>query len=260
MRKALDEGQFQLFYQPLVGARCNRIVALEALLRWNDPDGEAVGPDLFIPIAEETGLIDRIGLFVLERACQEAAAWPDLQLAVNVSAAQLRNPDFPLHLAEILQKTGFPARRLELEITETYVVLQPEIANRVLSQIQRLGVKIALDDFGTGYASIGFLRQFNFDTLKIDRSLVVDAISDDGARAMVHASIVVARALGMAVVAEGIENEAQAHFMRVAGCDTLQGWLYAPAVAAGEVYDLVNSFADGDWTEAQSPARKMAAS
>jgi diguanylate cyclase (GGDEF)-like protein len=253
MRVALDEGHFQVFYQPLIGARCSRVVSLEALLRWNDPDGAIVGPDQFIPIAEETGLIDRIGLLVLDRACRDGLAWPGLQLAINVSAAQLRNPDFPARLAEILRETGFPAHRLELEITETYVVQQPEIANRVLAEIQQLGVKIALDDFGTGYASIGFLRQFNFDTLKIDRSLVVDAISDDGARAMVHASIVVARALGMAVVAEGIENEAQAHFMRVAGCDHLQGWLYSPAVAAHEVASLVNSIANATQAELDLP-------
>ena len=261
MRHALDNDEFQLVYQPLIGARDNKVVALEALLRWNDQDGNAVEPSLFVPIAEQTGLIDRIGLFVMERACRDAISWGDLMLTINVSAAQLRNPDFPQHLAGLLAETGFPAHRLELEITETYVVLQPEIANRVLSEIQKLGVRIALDDFGTGYASIGFLRQFNFDTLKIDRSLVVDAIADDGARAMVHASVVMARALGMAVVGEGIENEAQAHFMRVAGCDYLQGWLYSVAVAPTDVMNLVGSIEGvGPAVDHLNPARRLRAS
>ena len=260
MRFALEQQHFQVFYQPLIGARCNRVIAVEALLRWFDPGGEEMCPDQFIPIAEESGLIDKIGLFVLDRACRDAMAWPHLQLAVNISAAQLRNPEFPAHLAKILADTGFPARRLELEITETYVVRQPEIANRVLAEIQQLGVKIALDDFGTGYASIGFLRQFNFDTLKIDRSLVIDAIADESARAMVHASVVMARALGMAVVAEGIENEAQAHFMRVAGCDFLQGWLYSHAVVADDVVALIHSMGSADEEEFDFPLPKLRAS
>jgi EAL domain-containing protein (putative c-di-GMP-specific phosphodiesterase class I) len=246
MRQALTNGHFEVHYQPLVDARTTTVVSLEALLRWNNPDGENLSADVFIPIAEETGLIDRIGLFVLNQACQNAVSWPNVRLSVNISSAQLRNPDFPSHLEKILVQTEFPAERLELEITETYVVLDPTVAIRVLAEIQRLGIKIALDDFGTGYASIGFLRQFQFDTLKIDRSLVVEAAKDEGARAMVQASIVVARALGMSVVAEGIESEAQALFMRAAGCDQLQGWHYSRAVKANDVLAVIRAIGETD--------------
>lgn len=241
MRRALDRGEFEVHYQPQVGASTNTVQTLEALVRWTGTNNMEIGPDRFIPIAEETGLIDRIGLFVLDRACRDALAWPDIQLAVNISAAQLRNPDFPGNLWAIIERTGFPPERLELEITETYVVLDPIVATRVMTEIQRLGIRIALDDFGTGYASIGFLRQFNFDTLKIDKSLVMDAVTSEGARAMIQASIVVARSLGMSVVAEGVENEAQDMLMRVAGCDQLQGWLYSKAVTADAVLPLIHA-------------------
>lgn len=243
MRRGLELGHFHVHYQPLVDARTYKVETLEALLRWSDPDAPTPTPDRFVPVAEETGLIDRIGLFVLETACRDALEWGNAKVAVNVSAAQLRNPLFPKQLREILAKTGLRPSRLELEITETYIVLDTDMAVGVLHEMHKLGVGIALDDFGTGYASIGFLRQFQFDALKIDRSLVVDAVREESARALVHASIVVARALGMSVVAEGIENEAQAHFMRVAGCDLLQGWLFAKAVSASEVPDLMRSIA-----------------
>jgi diguanylate cyclase (GGDEF)-like protein len=239
IRIALDDDQFEVHYQPLVDARTHKIVAVEALLRWNDPNHAPIGPAEFVPVAEETGLIDRLGLFVLRRACRDAMAWPDVTLSVNVSAAQLRNPDFPALLKTTLDESGLPAERLELEVTETYVVLDPDVAKAVLAEIQALGVKVALDDFGTGYASIGFLRNFNFEKLKIDRSLVADSLTDEGARAMLHASVAVARALGMSVVAEGIENEDQASLMRIAGCDQLQGWLFSYAIEVGAMTQMV---------------------
>jgi diguanylate cyclase (GGDEF)-like protein len=239
IRIALDEEKFEVHYQPLVDARTHKIVAVEALLRWDDPNHAPIGPAEFVPVAEETGLIDRLGLFVLKRACRDAMAWPDLNLSVNVSAAQLRNPDFPALLQSVLEDSGLTPERLELEVTETYVVIDPEVARTVLENIQKLGVKVALDDFGTGYASIGFLRKFNFEKLKIDRTLVAESIVDEGARAMLYASVAVARALGMSVVAEGIENEAQASFMRVAGCDQLQGWLFSYAIEAGAMTQMI---------------------
>jgi diguanylate cyclase (GGDEF)-like protein len=246
MRQSLEDGHFEVQYQPLVDARTGQVVSLEALLRWNDPAAQNLTADIFIPIAEETGLIDRIGLFVLTKACTDAKDWLEVRLSVNISSAQLRNPDFPSHLKKILDETQFPAERLELEITETYVVLNPKIAVKILADIQMLGIKIALDDFGTGYASIGFLRQFQFDTLKIDQSLVSEAVSDEGARAMVQASIVVARALGMQIVAEGIENEEHAIFMRAAGCDHLQGWYFSRAVKSIDVLTMIQAIGSGD--------------
>jgi len=231
LKDALDADEFEVHYQPIIDARTGEVASVEGLLRWDRQGMAEIGPDRFIPVAEETGLIDRLGQFVMRRACRDAAGWPT-RLSVNVSSAQLRNPEFPRQLKHLLDQSGFPADRLELEVTETYVVLDPVMAGKVLSGIRELGVRLALDDFGTGYASIGFLRQFAFDTLKIDKTLIADAIHDSGARAMLHASIAVARALNMTTVAEGIENEAQAQFMRAAGCDYLQGWLFSRAVDA----------------------------
>jgi diguanylate cyclase (GGDEF)-like protein len=235
LRKALDRQEFRLKYQPLVDAITGRIVAVEALLRWERPDGVPIGPDVFIPIAEESGLIDPIGLWVLHKACNDAIGWEGIKLSINVSAAQLRNPEFPIQLGHMLEETGFPPSRLELEVTETYLVLDPIVAGRSMEMIKQFGVGVVLDDFGTGYASIGFLRKFRFEKLKIDRSLIVDAAIDDGSHAMMVSSIAVARAMDMDVTAEGVETEAQADLVRIAGCDQIQGWLYFKPIPANEV-------------------------
>ncbi len=225
LRSALERNEFRMVYQPLVKAKDGQTVGFEALLRWDCGATPPIGPDRFIPIAEDTGLIDRIGRFALRTACTDAKDWPDLlTLSVNISAAQLRNPHFPEIVSSVLVETGVPAHRLMLEITETCIVNDPALARRVLTALRALGVRVALDDFGSGFASIGFLRQFTFDTLKIDRTLVIEAIGDKAASAMLHSSVAVARALGIQTVAEGIETEAQALMMRAAGCDILQGW------------------------------------
>ena len=226
LRSALLNEEFRVLYQPLVDAKSRRVVSVEALLRWVRPDGKLIGPDVFIPIAEESGLINSIGLWVLRVACGDALAWGNIKLSVNISAAQLRNPEFPIQLGNIIEETGFPAERLELEITETCLVLDPVVAERSLDIIRGFGVSVALDDFGTGYASIGFLRQFRFQKLKLDRSLVVDSAGDESSRAMMLSSISMARALKMDVTAEGVETQAQADLVRSAGCDQIQGWLY----------------------------------
>ena len=235
LRGALAKGEFEVVYQPLVDARSGAIVAVESLLRWERPDGKKIGPNVFIPVAEESGLINGIGLWVIERACRDALAWPSIKLSVNISAAQLRNPEFPIQLGQILEETGYPPERLELEITETCLVIDPIIAERSLNVIRGFGVEISLDDFGTGYASIGFLRQFRFEKLKLDRSLVTQAQADEGSRAMMLSSISVARAMKMDVTAEGVETEEQADLVRAAGCDQIQGWLYYKAMPAHEV-------------------------
>lgn len=247
MRNGLAEGEFDLAYQPLVDAEDGAIVAVEALLRWNRRDGKKIGPNVFIPVAEESGIINPIGLWVLREAVCNARRWKGITLSVNISAAQLRNPEFPVKLGEILEETGFEAERLELEVTETCLVLDPVVAERSLDVIRKFGVKISLDDFGTGYASIGFLRQFRFEKLKLDRSLVVQAGEDDGSRAMMLSSIAVARALKMGVTAEGVETIEQADMVRLAGADQIQGWLYYKALPAEEVDALI---------EAQNAARK----
>jgi diguanylate cyclase (GGDEF)-like protein len=232
LRRALQQDQFHVEYQPVVDANGQYVVSLEALLRWTRSDGTMISPAEFIPIAEESGLINGIGQWVLERACSDALHWDSVQLAVNISAAQLRNPEFPAQLARILSETGFPASRLELEVTETYLVVDPVLASQTLEGIRKLGVKIALDDFGTGYASIGFLRKFQFDKLKIDRSLVVEAATNPASRTLLRASVAIARALEMKVTAEGVENQTQANLAKMAGCNQLQGWLYFKSMRA----------------------------
>ena len=238
LHRALHENEFEVAYQPLVDAGDGRIVAVEALLRWNRTRGPVIGPNVFIPVAEESGLINPIGLWVLRQSVADALRWPGIALSVNISAAQLRNPEFPIKLGEILEETGFPPHLLELEVTETCLVLDPVVAERTLEVIRGFGVRISLDDFGTGYASIGFLRRFRFEKLKLDRSLVVQAGEDDGSRAMMLSSIAVARALEMGVTAEGVETDAQADLVKAAGCDQIQGWLYYKAMPASEIDDL----------------------
>lgn len=240
LRQGLANDEFRLHYQPLVDCHTREIVAVESLIRWERPDGKKIGPNVFIPVAEESGLINPLGLWVLRRACLDALAWDRIKLSVNISAAQLRNPEFPIQLGHILEETGFEAERLELEITETCLVLDPVVAERSLDVIRGFGVNVALDDFGTGYASFGFLRQFRFEKLKLDRSLVVQAGEDDGSRAMMLSSITVARAMKMEVTAEGVETEEQAEMVRAAGCDQIQGWLYFKAMPASEIAQHLN--------------------
>ena len=235
MRAALLKEEFKVHYQPLVDAQSGKVVAVESLIRWNRPDGKPIGPNVFIPVAEESGLINAIGLFVLRQSCTDALDWNGIKLSVNISAAQLRNPEFPIHLGQILEETGFEPERLELEITETCLVLDPVVAERSLDVIRGFGVNVVLDDFGTGYASIGFLRQFRFQKLKLDRSLVVDSADDESSRAMMLSSISMAQALKMGVTAEGVETEAQADLVRAAGCDQIQGWLYFKAMPKEEI-------------------------
>src|SRR5688572_2043628 len=235
LRDALKRGEFRLAYQPLVDARSDEIVAVEALIRWKQADGSMISPAVFIPVAEKCGLIYPIGLWVLRTACREALDWDGIKLSINVSPAQLRNPEFPIELGHILEETGFPASRLELEVTETYLVSDPVVANRNLDVIRKFGVGIALDDFGTGYASIGFLRNFRFEKLKLDRTMIVEAGQDHGSLAMMASSIAVARAMDMEVTAEGVETEAQADMVRTAGCDHIQGWYFYKAITAPEI-------------------------
>ncbi|MCB2066412.1 MAG: EAL domain-containing protein [Erythrobacter sp.] len=241
LRQAIERDEFYMHYQPLVDLGSNSIVAVEALLRWNRGTREPIGPNVFIPIAEETGLINPIGRWALEQACIDAQDWHGIKLSVNVSAAQLRNPEFPIQLGHILEKTGFPPERLELEITETYLVGDPQVAGRAMEMIRGFGVGVALDDFGTGYASIGFLRKFRFEKLKLNRSLIVEAADDDSSKAMMVSSIAVARAMHMDVTAEGIETDAQATIARLAGCDQMQGWLYYKALPPEEITRILTN-------------------
>ena len=244
MRAALPAGEFKLQFQPLVDAATGRIASAEALIRWERTDGERCGPDKFIPVAEESGFIEELGTWVLIEACRAACQWPQIKLSVNVSPAQLRDPSFPTILGHVLEDTRFPPERLEIEITETHFVGDQKVVGRSLEVIRGFGVGVALDDFGSGYASIGFLRKFRFEKLKIDRSLILEAGESQASRAMMISSIALARALDMQVTAEGIETIEQAEFARSAGCDHMQGWLYSKAVSAEEILRHIEAGTD----------------
>lgn len=224
---ALARKEFEPYFQPQVDLATRRIVGFETLLRWRHPVRGLISPLDFIPLAEETGLIDPIGEWVLRRACEIAATWPaDLRLAVNVSARQLRSPSFPAALASTLAETGLEPHRLELEITESALLdINSEVRTTLLAMKER-GVRISMDDFGTGYSSLSCLRSFPFDKIKIDRSFVHAMVEDGDSRAIVVAILQLARSLGMSTTAEGIETEEQADLLHREGCEEAQGFLF----------------------------------
>lgn len=240
LRDAVATDALHVVYQPIYEAQTMRPALVEALLRWDHPRQGAVSPDLFISVAEENGLMDAVGDWVLRNACRDALQWPEIRLAINVSPVQFRNPGFDRNLAAILQETGFPAERLEVEMTETHLVTFPDRAQHIVASLRILGVSVALDDFGTGYSSIGYLRRFSFDKLKIDRSLVHGVSVDLETRRLCEATIGLGRALNLEVTAEGIESEADAEIMRQAGCSYLQGFAFARPMPAAAISELLN--------------------
>ena len=234
---AVDAGEFTLHYQPVVDAATLQIRSFEALLRWHNPDLGHISPTKFIPIAEETGMLGRIGEWVLRTACREATTWPsDIAIAVNVSPRQLRDPGFIVTLVSALTQAGLEPHRLELEVTETVFLELTASTQKVLQQIQSLGVRLAMDDFGTGYSSLGYLRRAEFDTLKIDRSFVQSMSHDDPeSTAIIRAIVALAGSLGMKTVAEGVANEEQLELIRTLGCDRLQGYIFSKPVSGTTV-------------------------
>jgi EAL domain-containing protein (putative c-di-GMP-specific phosphodiesterase class I) len=198
-----------------------------------------VSPAEFIPIAEETGLIEEIGDWVLRTACAEAVHWPDhVRVAVNVSPVQFRSQTLSLKVAAALAETGLDPRRLELEITEAVLIADDDAALVALSQLRELGVRIALDDFGTGYSSLSYLQRFPFDKIKIDRSFVNDIVESDGSCAIIQAVVNIAAARNMTTTAEGVETDMQRELLRTLGCTEMQGYLFSPAKPAAEVVAL----------------------
>ncbi|WP_031522613.1 putative bifunctional diguanylate cyclase/phosphodiesterase [Siccibacter colletis] len=238
IRDGLLRNEFDVWYQPIVDARTLATVGVEALVRWPRRPAGALPPDQFIGIAETSGLIYALGQFVLRRACQDLLSLSDLKLSVNISPAQFRDPEFENKVAGVITGSGFPAHRLQLEVTETYVLENPERARTAIVNLKGLGTAVALDDFGTGYSSIGYLRRFNFDTIKIDKSLAGLIDTDEQAAALVGGTIRIASALGMAVTAEGIENEKQMKLLRLAGCDQLQGYWFSEPMPIEDLRSL----------------------
>ncbi|MFN7724924.1 MAG: putative bifunctional diguanylate cyclase/phosphodiesterase [Rubrivivax sp.] len=236
MRQALVSNRFRLHYQPQVRLQDGVLVGAEALIRWRDPELGEVSPARFIPVAEDSGFIVAIGDWVLSQAVRQAALWHEsgreVPIAVNVSALQFQQAQFVERVASVLAVSGLPPRLLELELTESILVHDADEALQRLHALARLGVQLSIDDFGTGYSSLSYLKRFPIGKLKIDRSFVKGLPDDDSDVGIVSAILQMARALGMKVIAEGVETETQRQFLKDAGCDEFQGFLYAPALDA----------------------------
>lgn len=226
LRSAIENDEIQVVFQPVVDSATFELVSVEALARWNRKGHGPVSPDIFIPIAETSGLIDRLGLSVLRQSLNQLVMWPGLKLSVNVSPGQFRDPAFTEHVSDLFRQSGIDPHRVVLEMTETYFIQNPERARAVLEQLRRIGVQIALDDFGAGFSSVGYLRQFGFDRMKIDKSLVQSLGDGHKAVEMLQATVALARSLDVPVTAEGVETDQQAVNLRLAGCDQLQGYLF----------------------------------
>jgi diguanylate cyclase (GGDEF)-like protein len=225
--RALAARDFDIHYQPIVAAEGNVIVGLEALLRWNHPIRGAIPPARFIPVAEQAGLMDQLGEFALRRALTDAMRWPDFYVAVNLSPMQVRDRKFVNLVAELLSETRIPPSRLVLEVTEGVLIDNPEAAKSRLDDLRALGLKLALDDFGSGYSSLTYLQRLPFDKVKVDRGFVAALDHSANAGVIIQAIIALGRALNLSILVEGIETEEQCVLARLAGCDEMQGYLFA---------------------------------
>ena len=255
LRKALADRQFELFYQPLVDLRTEAVSGCEALLRWNHPERGLVSPAEFIPLAEEIGLIVPLGEWVLREACREAAAWPEpMKVAVNLSPAQFKSRNLVQAVVRALAASRLAASRLELEITETVLLLENEATVATLHQLRGFGVRISMDDFGTGYSSLSYLRSFPFDKIKIDRSFVRDLSDKQDCAAIIRAVVGLGTSLGMTTTAEGVETIEQLEQVRAEGCTEVQGYLFSPPRRA---CDLARFF-DGQAAVVREVARSAA--
>jgi diguanylate cyclase (GGDEF)-like protein len=226
LRRAIESESLTVAYQPLVDAVTHQMLGVEALVRWDRPGHGPISPDVFIPIAETSGLIEALGLFVLRRACEAARNWPGLRVSVNVSPSQFRNPAFTDYVRNVLKETDIEAGRVTLEITEGYIIQNPQRTRQSIERLKALGVRIALDDFGSGFSSIGYLRQFGFDRIKIDKSLTLAVLEGRSARDLLQATVALARSFDIPVTAEGIETEEQGIAVQQFGCDQLQGYFF----------------------------------
>ncbi len=250
LREAIERNELELYYQPIVSLQDDSVIGVEALARWRHPTKGFIPPSQFIPVAEDTGLINRIGEWALAEACRKIVQLPgEVSLAVNLSPVQFAAPDLVAVIQRALAASGLEPQRLELEITESLLLENSEHILSILRRLRQLGVRIALDDFGTGYSSLSYLRKFPLDKIKIDRSFVTDMASQSDQVAIVQALLNIARALGMTVTAEGVESAIQKDFLRALGCDNAQGFLFGKPVPFDQLAALL----------ADRPARKFMA-
>jgi diguanylate cyclase (GGDEF)-like protein/PAS domain S-box-containing protein len=247
LRKALDRGEFLLMFQSRMALADGRITGVEALLRWVSAELGDVPPTVFIPLAEESGLILPIGDWVLEQACQTLKRWrqaglTDISIGVNVSVLQLLRSNLPEHLAAVLRETGVPANRVELEVTESMVMQNAEQTTSVLNELRKIGVSLAIDDFGTGYSSLVYLKRLPIDTLKIDKEFIGDLTRDPDDEAITATVITMGHSLGLNVIAEGVETEQQLAYLREQGCDEIQGFWLSPPLDAHRCLTFIRSW------------------
>jgi len=246
LRRAVDGGELHLMYQPRVASGTLDITGVECLLRWEHPQLGSVGPDEFVPIAEETGLIEPIGEWVLDEACRQLASWrarfeDEFFVSVNIAARQLRQPQFADRIKAALDKHRLPAEALEIEINETSIVHAPPAARRMLEALRRSGVRVSMDNFGTGSSSLGQIRRLPFDCVKLDRSLMADLYTDVGAQGVTAAVLAMAKALRIRSVAEGIEDAESLEMVCWLGCDELQGHYISPPLRPRDFADWMES-------------------
>ncbi|MFT6037313.1 MAG: diguanylate cyclase (GGDEF)-like protein [Candidatus Azotimanducaceae bacterium] len=245
LRRALDNGEFSLVYQPKVSVKAEKVIGFEALLRWQHPDWDNISPGVYIPIAEECGLISQIGDWVLRQACTQMATWQakypqmaDCTIAVNVSAKQLTDTFFASRVASILADAKLSSTKLEIELTESSVMEDPEQGIRILERLHELGVKISIDDFGTGYSSLSYLRKLPIDCVKIDRSFVLGIGNDLSSESIIHAILVMSSKMGLTNVAEGIETPEQLRFFDATSCDVIQGYIFSKPLTETQIDDM----------------------
>ncbi|MFQ5487707.1 MAG: EAL domain-containing protein, partial [Gammaproteobacteria bacterium] len=258
LRHAMEQDQFYLVYQPLIELGSERLIGVEALIRWRHPELGLVSPLEFIHILEEMGMIAVVGDWVLRQACSQAAAWRSnghcgLRIAVNLSVRQFHDPLLHERIQQILIETGIAASALELEITEGVLMQQDQVTMVNLRALQHMGVRLSIDDFGTGYSSLSYLKRFPISTLKIDRSFIRDLAHDPEDAAIVRAIIAMAQSLKLEIIAEGVETEQQLAFLNAQGCDAVQGYLFSAPLAADELGKYLTSGA-GPATDATRQA------
>jgi EAL domain-containing protein (putative c-di-GMP-specific phosphodiesterase class I) len=246
LRTALERGEFSLHYQPIADCRSGRILGMEALLRWKHPVRGMISPAVFIPLAEETGLILPIGEWVLREACDQCRRWQQqgfasLYVAVNLSARQFHQKDLPLAIYNILQETGLNPGSLELELTEGLIMQQAESSINTLRELKAMDIRISIDDFGTGYSSLSYLKRFPIQVLKIDQSFVRGIPGDGDDVAIAGTIITMAHSLALKVVAEGVETKEQLDFMREHGCDSIQGYYFSKPLPADQFENFLKN-------------------
>jgi diguanylate cyclase (GGDEF)-like protein len=240
LRRAMANSEFELFFQPILNTQTHTLNCFEALVRWRHQQRGLVPPMDFIPLAEEIGLIVPLGDWIVQEACRQAATWPSaIAVAVNLSPLQFKNPDLVTTIRGALKASGLPPERLKLEITESVLLQDTPATLKILDRLQSLGLSISLDDFGTGYASIGYLRSFPFDTIKIDRSFIRDLGIKPDALAIIHTIVGLGHALGMSVIAEGVETTEQLKVLQTERCSEVQGFLFSQPLPAAQVPALI---------------------